>query len=245
MPPKPLSQIAGAAKELFEATVGLIYPELCLSCDTRVPSNESNDQLPICNRCHRDLAIAEPDLIVQRLARLPSAKEVFDKVFSLWVFDDGGVIQRLQHRIKYQNQPELGRKVGRHLGRRISGQTAQSAYDFVVPVPLAKTRQLERGYNQSEMIGNGIVEFLDGAQLEPDLLERSRSTRSQTDLSRADRWTNVSDAFELRTDADLANKRILLVDDILTTGATVTAAALPMRQAGAIVDLAVFGIAAV
>ncbi len=236
--------VMGGARNLLRATVGLVYPTLCFGCELRL-SEHGDDDLPICSACHRRLPKGTPDHVLQRLARLPEAGGVFNDVFALWVFDEGGTIQRLQHALKYQNRPKLGVRLGRVMGRALMSQH-HPLYDAVFPVPLSRRRFLERGYNQSQKIAEGMVEVLSGSPNIPeDALIRTRSTKSQTNLSRTNRWKNVSGAFEISGPLDLTNQRVLLVDDVLTTGATLTAAALPLRNAGAIVDLAVFAVVAV
>jgi len=242
MPDESAIGLVEGARNLFRATVGLVYPTLCLGCEVRIPENP-DDGLPICPACLRRLPRATPEQINKRLARLPEAGGVFNMVFALWVFDEGGTIQRLQHALKYQNRPQLGIRLGKYLARALNQSLDQPLYDAVFPVPLARGRQLERGYNQSRRIALGMAGAL---RSEPDvpegLLVRTRSTRSQTNLSRSKRWTNVSGAFGIPGPSDLSNQRVLLVDDILTTGATMTAAAIPLREAGAAVDLAVFAV---
>lgn len=222
-----------------------MYPTLCLGCEMRLPDSDE-DGLPICLACLQRLPRATPEHVNERLARLPEAVGVFNQVFALWVFDEGGTIQRLQHALKYQNRPQLGTRLGRFVGREMDRSFGQPLYDAVFPVPLARRRQLERGYNQSRRLGLGVAEELDGRPHIPDdLLVRTRSTKSQTNLSRSNRWDNVSGAFGLNELSDLTGQRVLLIDDVLTTGATLTAAALPLREVGAVVDLAVFAVVAV
>jgi ComF family protein len=177
--------------------------------------------------------------------RLSNAEGVFNEVFALWVFDEGGTIQRLQHALKYQNRPQLGERLGQYMARALDQTLDQPLYDAVFPIPLARRRRLERGYNQSRRLALGIAKVLGLPEVPEGLLVRTRPTRSQTNLSRAKRWTNVSGAFGMAEATDLTNRRVLLVDDILTTGATMTAAAQPLREAGAAVDLAVFAVVAV
>ncbi len=237
------TRVVEGARSLVRATIGLIYPTLCLGCEVRLPKVKDQG-LPICPMCLRRLPRATAEDVNKRLARLPEATGVFTNVFALWVFDDGGTIQRLQHALKYQNRPKLGRSLGKFVAREMNRVLDPPLYDAAFPVPLARRRQLERGYNQSRLLALGMVDELRRVPPVANELVRTRSTQSQTNLSRANRWKNVSGAFGLVEPSDLSGQRVLLVDDVLTTGATLTAAAAPLRKAGALVDLAVFAVVA-
>ena len=226
---------SAALRSVGRALVGLLYPPLCLGCEVRLP--DGTRDLPLCPACRRAIPRAEAEALRPRLDRLPSGTVAFDRTFALWLFDDGGIVQRVQHAAKYGNRPSLGVRLGRHVGEAWRATGAPTP-DLVVPVPLHRTRRLERGYNQSRQLALGLGDAL-AAPVRDDLLVRRRPTRSQTALSQSARWTNVADAFAL-TDADaVAGQRVLLVDDVATTGATGVAAAAPLRAAGATVDLAV------
>jgi ComF family protein len=183
--------------------------------------------------------------VAARLDALP-AGDVFARAAALWVFDDGGAVQRLQHTLKYRDRPALGIPLGALVGLAVLDAFGEPLYEAVVPVPLAPVRRLERGYNQSATLAAGIASVLPGAPpVGAHLLMRTRRTRSQTALSRTRRWSNVDGAFATPHAGALSGRRVLLVDDVLTTGATVTAAAQPLLAAGATVDLAVFALAAI
>ena len=166
--------------------------------------------------------------VAARLDRLPVGTERFDGALALWVFDKGGILQAVQHALKYQNRPRYGVSLGRLMGEAFAKK--YPAPDGVVPVPLHRTRRLERGYNQSKTLAEGTADALDCA-CRPALLARPTPTRSQTGLSREDRWRNVREAFS--ADPGCAGGRWLLVDDVLTTGSTAVAAGQTMLDTGA------------
>ncbi|NNF57356.1 MAG: ComF family protein [Rhodothermaceae bacterium] len=233
-------------RALARAVLGLAYPALCLGCDRRLSVSIRDDGIPLCPSCQRTLPRATDAVVAERLAPLPAAQGVFGRTVALWVFDSGGTVQRLQHALKYRNRPALGRAYGRLLGQALTHAHPHAVYDLVLPIPLSRVRHLERGYNQSHQLAHGLAEaFTPEPPVRDDLLLRTRPTRSQTALSRDRRWTNVADAFAVTDPEAVRDCRVLLVDDVLTTGATLTAAALPLRDAGATVDLAVFAVAAV
>ena len=208
-----------------EATLRVVYPPCCLGCGARL----AEAVLPVCRLCLRRIEQPSPEHVAAELARLPEAA-VLEATFVLWRFDAGGTVQKLQHRLKYGNRPRLGVALGRHLGAAL--QPALPTPDAVLPIPLHRVRRYARGYNQSAMLARGVAEAL-GVRCEEGLLCRPRATRTQTRLSRRRRWDNVADAFAVTHPADATGRSFLLIDDVLTTGATLAAAAHAVRTAGA------------
>ena len=202
----------------------LVYPPRCLGCGARADSPD----LPLCPHCLESMERAPTMGVAARLDRLPPGRGLFEHALALWVFDKGGTLQAVQHAFKYNNRPRYGVALGRLVGSAYTD--AASPPDGVVPVPLHRTRELERGYNQSRMLAKGVAEALD-CPLRNDLLDRPRPTLSQTNLSREERWKNVRDAFA--ADSDCNDGHWLLVDDVLTTGSTAVAAGLTLTSAGA------------
>lgn len=128
-------------------------------------------------------------------------------------------MQHLIHQLKYKNKEIVGYYLGKRLGQQLSGTAVYKNVECIVPVPLHEQRLRERGYNQSEAIGHGISSVM-GIPLKTDALCRRASAQSQTRKRRFTRWQNVETAFELHPMHQLAGKHILLVDDVITTGAT-------------------------
>lgn len=209
---------------LGRGLLDLLYPPRCLGCGARPESAE----LPLCPRCLQSLERAPPMGVAARLDRLPAGRGIFDHALALWVFDRGGTLQAVQHAVKYGDRPRYGIALGRLVGSAYANEAAPP--DGIVPVPLHRTRKLERGYNQSRMLAQGVAEALD-RPLRSDLLARPHPTRPQTNLSREERWKNVHDAFA--ADPDCAHGHWLLVDDVLTTGSTAVAAAQTLTRTGA------------
>lgn len=150
--------------------------------------------------------------------------------FALWKFERDAPVRVVLHRLKYGNCPWIGLELGEDLAR--SGSVLlEKPWDVIIPVPLHKLRLLERGYNQSDWIARGIGRAMNVPVASREMARR-RNTKSQTDLAREDRRTNVESAFSLRGVCSLEGCRVILVDDTLTTGATLGAAARILVDAG-------------
>lgn len=226
---------------LLNAFAGLVYPDLCLGCDRRLPIVDGvRPSIPVCDACLAKIPPAsKEDIAAAALLTAPEAG--IGHATALWRFHGGGVVQRLQHALKYGGRTAMGKALGRKIGERLV-QLDLEHPDVVTPVPLHRTRQLERGFNQSELLARGIAEVLD-IEMNPGLLARTKATRSQTELNDYQRRQNVAGAFSLVEGLSLEGKCILLVDDIATTGSTSASAAKTLTDAGAIVDAAFLAVA--
>lgn len=211
--------------DLVSGLLDVLYPPRCLGCSGR-PESPS---LPLCPACLRQLDPAPPMNVAARIDRLPAAWGTVQGAHAMWVFDKAGALQAVQHALKYGDRPAYGVALGDLLGTSYL-RAGWPAPDGVVPVPLHRLRLLERGYNQAEMLARGVASACT-ATLHTELLVRPRATRSQTTLSRDARWDNVSRAFEVTKPLD--GGTWLVVDDVLTTGATAMTCALALREAGA------------
>lgn len=225
--PSLRSLASGTARfvsDLGRGLLDIVYPPRCLGCGARPES----PRLPLCPQCLQSLERAPEMGVAARLDRLPVGGGVFDGALALWAFDKGGTLQSVQHALKYRNRPRYGVPLGRLMGKAFAER--HPAPDGVVPMPLHRTRRLERGYNQSATLAEGAADRLD-CPARPDLLDRPHPTRSQTGLSREERWRNVRDAFT--ADPECAGGQWLVVDDVLTTGSTAVAAGRTLLDAGA------------
>ena len=225
------SGIRAGLRALGSGLASLVYPALCLGCEQRLGASA----LALCPTCLRGLPRADAGLVDAALAEAPVERAV-----ALWRFDPGGTVRRVQHALKYGGRPSLGEPLGRLIGQ--AAVEAGAAPHVVAPVPLGRTRRLERGYNQAAGLATGVAEVL-GVPDEPDLLVRTRSTQKQSSLARSARRSNVDGAFALGRGVSVAGLRVLLVDDVMTTGATLAAAARTLVEAGAVVDVAALALA--
>jgi len=198
----------------------LFYPALCTGCENALFQGE--DQL--CAACILDLPYTrmhdqEGNIMEQRLAgRFP-----FEAASSLLFFHKSGRIQHMLHALKYQGNREIGMTLGRMLADELKRSQRFSQIDFIIPVPMHAKKLKIRGYNQAEVIGEGMVEK--GFAMNTAAMKKVTHTTSQTRSGIYARYKNVADIFGLGNTSGLEGKKLLLMDDVLTTGATLEACA--------------------
>jgi ComF family protein len=148
------------------------------------------------------------------------------------VFEREGPFQHIAHALKYQDYKSFGIELGKQIGRLVLDWNVET--DIIIPVPLHRIKHRERGYNQSEFIAQGIASIT-GKPIIMDAVRRTRHTQTQTKLNLQERHTNMKDAFETLPGASkkLYGKSCLLVDDVITTGATTNSCAREILAAGA------------
>lgn len=217
--------------ELSAGLLSVLYPPACLGCR----QHTDRPEIPLCPTCLDTLEPVREGQITNVLRRLPIDDFGIDGGWAQWIFEKNSPLQHLMHTFKYGNRPRIGINLGRRLGHLCAEMWSRDSRpqpDLLLPIPLYRTRYLERGYNQSAKIVEGMRSVLQISALNEGLI-RSRNTRSQTNLSRIERWNNVQHAFSVTDPSPVADRSILLVDDVLTTGSTLAAAALELRSAGA------------
>jgi ComF family protein len=219
------------AKSILEPIVQFVYPPLCLACSGAL----QEDERLVCETCWQSIETvhAEDDSYQQFLAKLTS-DGIISGLFSPFYFEKEGKLQAIIHGLKYQGYTSLGVKAGRKVGERIESANDLPKADVLLPVPLHPLKKRERGYNQSELICQGIEEVT-RIPVRADLLRRRKYTVSQTQLSFEERKENVGDAFEIneKKRGDISGKSFILVDDVITTGSTINACAKALATAGA------------
>ncbi|MEQ8745853.1 ComF family protein [Pyruvatibacter sp.] len=172
----------------------------------------------------------ETDLGVGAISAAAAARPpVYDRARAALLYD--GMARRLVHQLKYSDRMDLAPLLARLMA--VAGRDLLAGADMIVPVPLHRRRMFARRFNQAALLARVLGEVT-GVTSEPDLLERVRPTQSQVGLSRAGRRRNVRGAFRLRQNApDVAGRHIVVIDDVLTSGATVEACAVVLKRAGA------------
>jgi ComF family protein len=209
----------------LNALLNFIYPAVCAYCNTRLQAEEKL----FCTKCWRSVQIVESSTPEELTAVKVWGSLPLEKIKSLWWFDD--FVQALIHEMKYNRKLSLTKKLGVDLARIILQDGDFANADLLIPVPLHKSKQRERGYNQSLLLAKSIARHTK-IPIENKIIKRIQKTRTQAKLNAEQRMQNVSSAFEVTDVAGVNNKKVILIDDVCTTGATLFACADVLLTAG-------------
>jgi ComF family protein len=211
----------GLVNDLKEALVHLFFPQICPGCQ----SDLVNSQQLICSDCMSTLPFTGfPEIPGNPVEKLFWGRSLIKHASSIFYFISDTPLQQIIHHIKYKNNPALGIYMGSLMGTALKKIYSKEKIDLMIPMPLHPKKQYERGYNQASLLCKGISETLNIPYRE-DLLLRQFNTDTQTKKSRIERWENIADAFELHEATCMQDKHILLIDDVITTGASTDACA--------------------
>ncbi len=213
-----------AVRTVFQDLIGLLYPNLCLACSEEPPVQHE----VICVKCQLNLPKTNFHLEKDN----PFTERFWGRISlesgaALYHFVKGGRVQELLHRLKYEGKREIGIKLGEWYGQQLLESIHFKNVDLIVPVPLHPRKERLRGYNQAAMFAQGIASTMGKIWLKDGLL-RQIFTETQTQKSRDERLKNVAEVFAIGNVKKLENKHILLVDDVMTTGATMEACGLKL-----------------
>jgi ComF family protein len=205
---------------LFSDFISLFFPRLCAACETTLMKSEE----VLCLNCLHDLPLA----VFNGTDDSPLDKIFWGRVnarktFALFLFSKKGKVQHLIHQLKYKNRPDVGVYLGKMLAKHLN-ELYPGQFDVVVPVPLHKDKERKRGYNQSAMIAQGIAEVLNIPVGDTNFIKVTY-TETQTRKARFARYENVKETFKVVDSDVFAGKHLLLVDDVITTGATLESCA--------------------
>lgn len=199
--------------------ISLFFPNYCFGCNRSLVKGEDT----LCTRCILELPKTNYHLMDENpiknklIGRLP-----VKHAWAYLKFRKTGIVQHLLHQLKYNNKPEVGVKLGAHYGEELARCGYQNEFDVIIPVPLHPTRKRKRGYNQSEKFAEGLSNSL-GIPWDKSISVRKLSTLTQTKKSKQERWENVESVFDIDAVEKIKSQRVLLVDDVITTGATLEA----------------------
>lgn len=208
--------MSGILQQIGSGLTHLLFPHVCQGCGSDLLEK---DQL-ICLSCFDQL----PNTHFHFHHSNPVEKIFWGRISieaaaSLLYFTKGSVLQQLLHQLKYKGKKEIGHYLGKEMGSQFIQSNRFSDIHGLVPLPLFPSREKKRGYNQATIIAEGFSEAT-GIPVWDKVITRTRSTATQTHKSRMERWLNMEGRFELINVEQIRHKHILLLDDVLTTGAT-------------------------
>jgi ComF family protein len=211
-------------KSLFD----FILPRFCISCKQKLNTTEQF----ICNICFNSIRRAEEDRISFEFDKKFRSHNYISDFTSAFIFEKEKALQHLIHSLKYEDNFRVGIILGKKIGELLSHKIDLWEADIIIPVPLHRLKKAERGYNQSYFISWGLKKVT-SIPIMQNILKRRKFTRTQTELTAEERKENVKDAFSVTRVKPIFGKRIILIDDVITTGATISACAEVLIQAGA------------
>lgn len=203
-------------------------PRFCIACSIKLGKKEHL----ICDHCFSQIEIASEKRIKEEFERKFSRDKFISDFCSAFVFSDDSEIQKLVHSLKYEQNYHVGIFLGIKTGKILYDFIEQWQADLIIPVPLHHLRKAERGFNQSKEISKGLSKEL-GIKKSSMILKRNRFTQTQTKFTLIERKSNIAGAFSIKRNKKIQGKRIILVDDVITTGATTTECAKLLIENGA------------
>lgn len=213
----------------FQDLIQVLFPKYCCHCGDIL----SHANFFICTNCNAQLAPTDffkvkHNELFENLSFIPN----LHAATALFYFQKQGVVQSLIHQIKYNRKPEIGIWLGKWLGKLINEHPFDHKIDWVIPVPLHKDKLKKRGYNQVSLFGKAIAQNI-GAKLHEDVLIRDKMSDSQTHKNKHERYISVKNAFSVKSGITFENINVLIVDDVITTGATLEGCSKALQNAGA------------
>lgn len=215
-------------RNFYLTVLDFILPRICASCGTKLTQEEN----VICNHCKEQLTFADNKRLEHEYLRNFSKNNFIDDFTSLFVFESRTPIQNLIHSLKYDNKFRNGNYIGQQIAVNLKNKILSWQPSFIIPIPLHSLKKAERGYNQSYHIAKGISSVLN-IPVKQKIIKRIRYTQTQTKLNMDERKENMRDAFLPRNSEVIRSSRIILLDDVITTGATVSECGRILKEYGA------------
>jgi len=210
------------------AIFDFILPRFCPSCKKKL----SNEEIFICESCRNTFIYSDEKLLKAEYERKFSGSKIIADFYPLLIFEKDSPLQNIIHAVKYQKKFLLAVELGRMLGVSLKEKKTDWKIDLILPVPLHSLKKAERGFNQSFYIAKGMSKVT-GFPVSQSILKRNRYTESQTKKNMIERAENMAEAFSIRNQEKIKGKNILLVDDVLTTGATIRECGNVLKASGA------------
>lgn len=216
-------------KTWYDALVHVFYPSLCHGCNADLVQTDQY----VCLQCQDQLGLTHFESIRDNpVEKLFWGRAEIKFAASTFYYIDKTPLQQIIHQIKYRQEKELGIHMGEIMGVHGSGLFTKFQTALCIPMPLHPRKEYKRGYNQATLLCEGIFKQT-GIPFNEKALVRNENTRTQTKKSRAERWENVASVFDVNNPSIIKDKHIVIVDDVITTGASTEACANTLMQHGA------------
>jgi ComF family protein len=204
---------------MIRSLLHLFYPHVCENCGHDLTGTEE----VLCISCMRKMPVTSFQLTANNpVEKIFWGRMPVQHAMAGYYFARDSCLQQLIHQFKYKGRKDIAVYLGRQLGLQLKQSNWWQNISLIIPVPLNKTKLRHRGYNQAAMLAKGIADIL-GCKVVEDGLTRKAHAVTQTHKTRLERWENVAEAFQLNDQKKVKNSHVLLVDDVLTTGATLEA----------------------
>jgi competence protein ComFC len=204
----------------------ILYPKICANCKQQLLRNEK----VICTFCRHDLPLTNfQSYTKNKITTIFLGRVTVEKAYSLLFFSKKGTTKNIIHELKYKGNEEVGIFFGNWLGEILSKNKEFSSVDFIIPVPIHSKKKKIRGYNQVTKFGQCLSNHLSIPFVEEVLVRRS-STKTQTLKARFERFSDAETKFSLTDVVIFKNKHVLIIDDVITTGATIEACSIALLK---------------
>lgn len=212
------------ANNLFD----FILPRFCCSCKTKLSVNQDT----MCVDCLSKIQRSNSSRLQREFERKFFNNKIISEFYSPFVFEKDKELQHAIHALKYDKKFPVGIFLGKVLAAEIKSSKTNWKFDLIIPIPLHQLKKAERGYNQAYYIAKGVGKIFK-VKVSDRIVKRIKYTESQTTMNLNEREENISGAFKVKWNTQVRGKNILLLDDVITTGATISECGKILLEAGA------------